>query len=468
MNPRLLDATHRRLTVGIALGVSVVGFEALGISTAMPAAARELGGVGLYGWAFTALMLGNLIGIVLASGDADEHGPYRAYAVAISALLIGLALGTAAQNMPTLVASRFVAGTGAGAVMLLNWTLIGRVYPESIRSKMLAVGSAAWVIPGLVGPAASGWIADHLTWRYVFGALIPPLVLVAWLLLPPSHRLGRPDAPAPQPSGQPFWDADRATRSLAAIGISGGAALALGGFGSERWSVLIAMVGVGVFAMGIGGRTLFPAGTWRATSGLPAVVATYALLFAAFTGIESFLPLALSELRGMSSTLSGVILTCGTTTWAVGSWLQARNPKRWADPKWRMVATATFALGLSSMVALTFTRVPAVVTYAGWATAALGMGLAFSSVSEATFRMVDHHRVGLASGATQLAGALAGALVTGFVGAVLDAGKSRAAGFRTGFLICAGLAAVAFVAGRAVPPIGADRSDAAPGHNAAT
>ena len=67
--------------------------------------------------------------------------------------------------------------------------------------------------------------------------------------------------------------------------------------------------------------------------------------------------------------------------------------------------------------------------------------------------MVGEHQVGLASGATQLAGALLAALATGVGGAVLDAKHSSATGFRIGFLICVGLAVAALVAGRAVPPI---------------
>ena len=450
---RLLDSTHRRLTIGITLGISVVGFETLGVSTAMPAAARELDGIGLYGWSFTALMLGNLIGIILASGDADERGPFRAYLVAICALSIGLAGGAAAQDMQTLVVTRFIAGLGSGAIMLLNWALIGRAFAESIRSKMLAVGSAAWVVPGLVGPAVSGWVADNLSWRYVFGAVIAPLAIVAYLLLPPARRLGRPDSPAVEPTGEAFWDSGTRDRSIAAGMIAVGVAVVLVGFEGSRPLVAATLVALGVGLILFGGRTLFPTGTLRASPGLPAVVATYALLFAAFTGIESFLPLALSELRGTSSTMAGVVLTCGTSTWAVGSWLQARNPFRWASLAWRMGATAVFAAGLFSMAALTFDRIPTIATYLGWGFAALGMGLAFSSVSEATFRSTAPHLVGRASGATQLAGALLAALVTGIVGAVVDSQKSSVTGFRIGFVGCAVLGLLAFFAGRAVPPM---------------
>ena len=451
--PRLLDHAHRRLTIGLTVGISVVGFETLGVSTAMPAAARELNGVELYGWAFTALLLGNLIGIVFASGDADAHGPFRSYAVSFTAFVIGLGLGTATTDMHLLIGSRFISGLGAGGLSCLNWTLIGRVYPEAIRSRMLAVASSAWVVPGLVGPAASGWVADHYTWRWVFAAPIAPTVVVAGLLIPVARRLGRADSPAAVTTGQRFWDASRRDQGTSAVLITVGAGITLTAIGSERWPFLIGGTIVGGTLLIFGSRTLFPPGTWRAAPGLPAVVATYALLFAAFNGVESFLPLALSDLRQLSSTWAGIILTCGTTSWAVGSWLQAHNPPRWAEPNWRMAATALFGLGILGMSTLTFGDVATTVGYAAWTLSALGMGLSFSSVTEATFRVVGEHQVGLASGATQLAGTLLAALSTGIVGATLDAQNESAAGFRAGFIFCSVLTAFAFLAGRAVPPM---------------
>jgi len=49
--------------VGLVLTITLVAFEALAVSTVMPIVARELNGIELYGWVFTAFMLGSLIGI---------------------------------------------------------------------------------------------------------------------------------------------------------------------------------------------------------------------------------------------------------------------------------------------------------------------------------------------------------------------------------------------------------------------
>src|SRR4029077_9899120 len=66
---------RRALTPGLVLPIPLVGFEALAVSTVMPIVARELGGLELYGWVFSAFFLGSLIGIVVVGGAIHRGGP---------------------------------------------------------------------------------------------------------------------------------------------------------------------------------------------------------------------------------------------------------------------------------------------------------------------------------------------------------------------------------------------------------
>ncbi len=70
----LWSPQRRKLTVGLILTITLVAFEALAVSTVMPIVARELGDIELYGWVFTAFMLGSLIGIVVIGGLIDRRG----------------------------------------------------------------------------------------------------------------------------------------------------------------------------------------------------------------------------------------------------------------------------------------------------------------------------------------------------------------------------------------------------------
>src|SRR5437588_10657676 len=152
----LLSPERRALTAGLVLTISVSAFEALAVSTVMPVAARELHGLGLYGWAFSAFMLANLVGITIAGPDADRHGPARPFAMGLALFAAGLLIDGVAPNMQVLVLGRTVQGFGAGALSAVAYVSVGRGYPEALRPRMMAALSSAWVIPSLVGPPLAG------------------------------------------------------------------------------------------------------------------------------------------------------------------------------------------------------------------------------------------------------------------------------------------------------------------------
>ncbi|MDP9482539.1 MAG: MFS transporter [Chloroflexota bacterium] len=142
----LFSPGRRALTVGLVMTITLVAFEALAVSTVMPLVARELGGLELYGWVFSAFFLGTLIGIVVVGGLIDRGSLVRPLAAGLALFTIGLIIGGLASSMPILVAGRFLSdvlgtalGTGVGGALLAF----------SARS-----GLETWV--GLAGAFAAG------------------------------------------------------------------------------------------------------------------------------------------------------------------------------------------------------------------------------------------------------------------------------------------------------------------------
>ena len=76
----LWSPDRRALTLGLVLTITLVAFEALAVSTVMPIVAKDLGGLELYGWVFSAFFLGSLIGIVVVGGaDRPAAGSARPF-----------------------------------------------------------------------------------------------------------------------------------------------------------------------------------------------------------------------------------------------------------------------------------------------------------------------------------------------------------------------------------------------------
>ena len=189
---------RRRLTTGLVLTITLVAFEALAIATIMPVVSDDLGGLGLYGWVFSGFFLGNLLGIVLAGEAADRRGTRAPFLAGLVLFSLGLVIGGSAQSMPMLVAGRVAQGVGAGVIPAVAYASVGRGYPPELRPRVFAVFSSAWVVPGLIGPAAASAIERWSSWRVVFLALLPLVAVAAAMTLPALSP--RPPADAAPPA----------------------------------------------------------------------------------------------------------------------------------------------------------------------------------------------------------------------------------------------------------------------------
>jgi MFS family permease len=151
--PSVLDARHRRLTVGVLLSITVIAFNAMGVVTILPAAARDLGGLSTYGWAVSAFMLASIAGTVVAGVAADRRGLVPPYASGLALFAAGSVLAAAAGDWAVLLAARALQGAGNGLLIAVAYVAIARGYAGALHARMLALLSSAWIVPSIVGPA---------------------------------------------------------------------------------------------------------------------------------------------------------------------------------------------------------------------------------------------------------------------------------------------------------------------------
>ncbi|MFD7499874.1 MFS transporter [Streptomyces sp. NPDC059850] len=409
---------YTALTWGIVLSVGLVAFESMGVATVLPEIAGKLGGLNAYGWGFSALMLANLIGTVAAGRSADRRGPARPLGVGLAVFAVGCALAGAAPNWPVFLAGRFVQGLGVGAVMALAYTVIGLHYAEHLRARMFALVSGAWTVPSLAGPAVAGLIAEHLHWRGVF-VLLLPLIALAWAMaVPPLARRGHPNPPA-VPARGVWWRGPVARGIL----VSAGTAVLLGGLQFTNLALLLPLALLGAVAAVLGLRTVLPTGTLRGRRGVPTGVLIRFLLCGAYFGSEAFLPLGLTELRGLSTTEAGLGLSAGAIAWVLGAAWQGRADDRWSGRSRALpiaIGSAVLAAGVAIIAAgILIDAVPALVAVIGWSVGGVGMGIAFNAATTDAMEQAPADRQGEASGAMQLAQTLATAVLSGLGGAAI-------------------------------------------------
>jgi MFS family permease len=438
------DRDHRPLTIGLLLTVSFSAFEALAVTTVLPAAVAEIGGLAYYGWAFSGFVLASVIGISFAGHSADRRGAAPPFAVGTALFIAGLLGAGVASTMPLLVAARVLQGLGGGAISAVAYASVSRGYGSAARPRMIALLSTAWVVPGLAGPALAGAVADTLGWRWVFFGLALPTALAAAVAWSSLRRLGAitdGDVPAEAPGGD---------RRMFAFVLASGIGALLSGLDrpEEPSAVVVGAVGL-ILAVAAASR-LLPAGSLRGRAGSPAAVGVMAVLGFSYFGTEAFVPLALTDVRGLGATLAGLPLTVAALAWTAGAWVHEREAPRRSHRVLLGAGLALIAAGIAGVTAILWPAVPAWATGVAWGVASFGMGLAYSTAALAILEGGGSSEAGEASAALQLANMLGIAVGTGLGGAVLDAVVQTGRPLATGLLAVDALMAAVALAGLAL------------------
>src|SRR5271165_5262809 len=361
--PGLWAPQRRALTVGLVLTITFVASEALAVVTVMPVVVRDLGGLRLYGWVFSGFMLGSVVGIVAAGREADRRGPAAPFVAGVVLFGSGLA-----------VAGLVLQGLGAGAVPSVAYATIGRSLPETLRARMMAVLSTAWVAPGVAGPAISAEVARLFGWRWVFLGLLPVVAVAGSIAVPALIRLGPPAAS----QAQEHRLTDGLRTAAGAAMILAGLTLAAGSGAVLAGLALVVAGGVtGLPAL----RRLVPPGTLTGRPGLPATIASRGLLTFAFFGADAYVTLAVTAVRHRSPVVAGLAVTGATLAWTAGAWAQARLSDSWEARRLVRIGLVIILVGIAGMVLMLQPAVPVAEGLAAWTVAGLGMGLAYAPLS---------------------------------------------------------------------------------------
>ncbi|MCF3961719.1 MFS transporter [Streptomyces fuscigenes] len=411
----VLHAPFRALSIGIVSVVLLIAFEATAVGTAMPVAARELHGIPLYAFAFSAYFTTSLFGMVFAGQWSDRDGPLAPLTAGIGLFAAGLLVAGTASGMWVFILGRAVQGLGGGLVIVALYVVVGRAYPPRLRPSIMAAFAAAWVVPSVVGPLASGTVTEQLGWRWVFLGIPVLIVLPLALALPAIRRMaaGRADPGAPVPRF------DR-RRIVLALALSAGAGLLQYAGEDLRWVSLLPVAG-GAALLVVAVRRLLPAGTWRAARGLPAVVALRGVSAGSFIAAESFVPLMLVTQRGLSPTMAGLSIAAGGVTWSLGSFVQSRprlQPHRETLMAGGMVLV-TLGIAIAPLVLLS--AVPVWIVAVAWAVGCVGMGVVISSTSVVALGLSAPEEVGANSSALQISDGLSNVLMLAVGGAAFGA-----------------------------------------------
>jgi MFS family permease len=409
------SAERRGLTLGLVLTITLVATEALAVPTAMPVVAKDLGGLELYGLVFSAFSVGALLGIVVVGALIDREGVVRPFMAGLVLFAIGLTIGGLTPSMPVLIAARFIQGIGGGAIPPVAYVAIGRALPESLRPRMFAMLSTAWVLPGIFGPAVAGFVAQELHWRLVFLGLLPLIVLPGAMATRALIALHERQSTTGRMTGT------LARRTLDGLAVAGGVAILTAGLTQQDPALFAGLVVIGLVITVVWFRRLTPPGTLTLARGYPTAIVLRGVLTFAFFCIDAYVALLLVDVRHWSPSAAGIALTAATVSWTGGSWIQARLAPRYRPETFVRVGFPIVSIGIALLGLVLLPDVPAILAVPTFAVAGLGMGLAYSQFALIVLRDVPPAEQGTVTSALTLSDTLGTALGLGVSAAIVAA-----------------------------------------------
>jgi MFS family permease len=347
---RELFAPDLRALVLGGLGASfLASFDLLVVVTALPSAARDLGGIGGFAFAAAAYAVAQVTGQPIGGALSDRAGPWRTLVVGSAVFAAGTAIGGSATSLEMIAIARLVQGFGGGLLLSVPPVLWTLYVPHRLQPHAYGLNSAIWGISALIGPPIGALLTGTLGWRFVFWVNLPALVLMLAL-----GYLGLRGRRPPASHDVPF-----ALLGPALLGLTVLALL------TRPWLAIPAFVA-------------FLISEWR--SDLPVVPRTswgraVCLLALAngctFLGMEAFLPLDLQSGVGWSVFWASMPLVTASLAWTAGSMLAAR-----------IAFSLRMQIGLGGALVAAGGLAAALPVGGGWAVAVgytiagLGMGLA--------------------------------------------------------------------------------------------
>jgi MFS family permease len=403
---------YRALSAGIFGLILGIAFEYMAVATALPVAARELGGLGLFPWALTGFLGAAMFANGVAGEVCDRIGPRLPVFGGSLAFAAGLLVSGLSASMPMLIVGRIVQGVGAGFIIVGVYVVIAQCYPETHRPRVMSLIATAWVVPSVLGPFIAGGLTQYVSWRWAFLSLVPLIPIPLLAVMPRLAQTTRSDV---RREGR-VW--------LAATMAAGAALLQWSALEAERsrWitGVLCALVGLAMVLASA--RRLFPAGTLRLRRGLPSIVAFRGVTAGGFFGCEAYIPLMLVEHRGATPTLAGLAVAGVAVGWSAGSTWQGRPSLVMRRSGLVRVGAVVTTIGVliagSAAVVTDAVTMPAWLAGVGLMVGGLGMGLSMASNSVLLFDFSSHDEQGANSAALQMSDALGALVVIGLAGTV--------------------------------------------------
>ncbi|MEO1309833.1 MAG: MFS transporter [Pseudomonadota bacterium] len=446
--PNCPERDRKFVLAASVLGSSMAFIDGTAVTLALQPIQEGLGaGLSDILWISNAYTLVLAAFILVGGSLGDLYGRRMIFLLGVALFAVASIFCGVAPTPETLIAGRAAQGLGAALLTPLSLALIAAAYPKAERGAAIGTWAAASAIMTAVGPPLGGFLAEAVSWRWIFFINAPiglgAIVLTLWK----TPRGQRSETP-------PAIDWAGACLAVFALGAVAWGLIELSAASGEGGEVreahgasAIAWAAIG---LGLAAGAAFVLQELRAKAPMapPALFSSRCFnvvnlltffLYGAFGGLFLFYPLVLKEAYGHGVDMTGRAFLGFAVTMGVLSRLSGRFIDRFGTRAMLTAGSLVATLGMWWMALSPVSSEIFAGAFIGMLIFGAGMSIVVPALSTAIFNATEEKNHGAASGVNN-AVARAAALfavagfgvvaATGFEAAAGDA--ARAAGFGQG------------------------------------
>jgi EmrB/QacA subfamily drug resistance transporter len=146
-------------------------------------------------WLTTVFMLVNGIMIPISAFLLEKFTTRQLFISAMSVFAVGTVVSGIAPNFEILLMGRVIQSVGAGVMLPLMTTVFLLIFPVNKRGAAMGLVGLVISFAPAIGPALSGWVTSHFSWRVLFFIILPIAlidIVVAFLFLKNVTEISKP------------------------------------------------------------------------------------------------------------------------------------------------------------------------------------------------------------------------------------------------------------------------------------
>jgi DHA2 family multidrug resistance protein len=144
-------------------------------------------------WVITSYLAANAVVIPATGWLTGLFGRKKFFLICATLFTVSSFLSGAAPDLTTLIIARIFQGLGGGPIIPMSQAILWEIFPFHQRGLAMAVWGVGFILGPILGPTVGGYLADELSWRWIFYINLPVGILgfvmaSVFLFDSPYHR----------------------------------------------------------------------------------------------------------------------------------------------------------------------------------------------------------------------------------------------------------------------------------------